>query len=332
VSASTLAIVVIGRNEGKRLHRCLRSVLSQGYPVFYVDSGSTDGSADVAHAAGAEVISLASDRPFTAARGRNVGFRRALECDSALAYVQFVDGDCELELGWLEAARAYLEAHIDVAVVCGRRREIHPRASIFNRLIDMEWAGIPGEVAACGGDALIRVDALAEVGGYDETLIAGEDPELCLRIRRCGWRIARLPNPMTLHDAAITELRQWLKRSMRAGHAYAERFSRHRDHDASRRIASAVLWAGALPALVLVISPFHPSALLVLLVAYGILWLRIVFHRAHLTPGFADRTLYASACILGKFPELYGAARFAFGNLSRRPRRLIEYKGPGATS
>jgi GT2 family glycosyltransferase len=332
MNAVTTVIVTIGRNEGERLRRCLRSVLDLGCPVFYVDSGSTDGSAEAARTAGAEVIVLTPDRPFTAARGRNAGFRRALERHPDLAYVQFVDGDCELETGWLETAQAYLAEHPGAAVVCGRRREVDPSTSVYNRLIDMEWDGTPGEVDACGGDALVRVAALAEVGGYDETLIAGEDPELCFRLRQRGHSIARLPHPMTRHDAAITELRQWIRRSVRAGHAYAERFARHREHTAARRLASIAFWTLLLPGVAIVGALFQPAALLILPVGHGLLWLRIVQRRARLTAALSGRALYASACVLGKFAELYGVGRFAWGGLWGRRGDLIEYKGPSATS
>src|SRR6185437_7195484 len=91
--------VAIGRNEGERLRQCLKS-LSAAAAVVYVDSGSTDGSAEWARSQGADVIDLDIGLPFTAARARNAGFGRLREIDSDLRYVQFLDGDCELIDGW----------------------------------------------------------------------------------------------------------------------------------------------------------------------------------------------------------------------------------------
>ena len=54
-----------------------------------------------------------------------------------------------------------------------------------------------GAARACGGDALMRTAALAEVGGYDPNLIAGEEPELCVRLRAAGWQIYTLDREMT---------------------------------------------------------------------------------------------------------------------------------------
>src|SRR5262245_59959307 len=90
-----LGVVVIGRNEGKRLRRCLRS-LRAAEMVIYVDSGSTDGSPEWVRAQRAEVVALDMTTPFTAARARNAGWRRLREMAPYCRYVQFVDGDCEM--------------------------------------------------------------------------------------------------------------------------------------------------------------------------------------------------------------------------------------------
>ena len=126
----------------------------------YVDSGSSDGSVQRARDLGADVIELDMRVPFTAARARNAGFRRLREISPDLEYVQFVDGDCELIDGWLEDAISFLNAHADVGAVCGRRRERYPERSIYNWLCDREWDGPVGDVRYCGGDVMMRADAL----------------------------------------------------------------------------------------------------------------------------------------------------------------------------
>ena len=183
---SDLGIVAIGRNEGERLRRCLNSLVGHGLPVVYVDSNSTDGSVELAHSMGAEVVELDLSVPFTAARARNAGFERLLELDQQIRFVQFVDGDCEVVPGWLDQARSVLEDRPDVAVVFGRRRERFPDQSIYNCLADIEWDTPVGETKYCSGDILVRVKAQREVGGYNPALIAGEDPDLAVRIRQRG--------------------------------------------------------------------------------------------------------------------------------------------------
>lgn len=158
---SALGLVAIGRNEGERMRRCLESVMGRGLVIVYVDSGSVDGSVELARSLGADVVELDLSRPFTAARARNEGFERLSQIDTQVRFVQFVDGDCEVANGWLEKARGVLEENPDVGVVCGRRRERFPEHTVYNRLADLEWDSPIGESKACGGDAMMRVEASA---------------------------------------------------------------------------------------------------------------------------------------------------------------------------
>ena len=329
--APRLGVVVIGRNEGARLVRCLDSIarLPVG-AVVYVDSGSTDGSVAAARARGAQVVDLDLSLPFTAARGRNAGFAALRAAHPDLAFVQFVDGDCELAAGWLETAAAYLAAHPDVAVVFGRRRERHPDASPWNRCADVEWDGVPGETDACGGDAMLRASVLEAVGGYDATLIAGEEPELCHRIRATGARVVRLADEMTLHDAALLRFGQWWRRQARGGHAYAETTWRHRgrpDPRRARQVASVIFWAALLPATAVLLAVPTRGAGLLLLAALAWPWRGLYRAARRLRPASDDR-LYATVCLIGKFAELQGIATFAWNHGVRgRATGLIEYKG-----
>ncbi|MBI0477228.1 glycosyltransferase [Sphingomonas sp. MA1305] len=225
-----VGIVLIGRNEGERLIACLRSIAPLGLPIIYVDSASTDGSQAAARSAGAQVWDLDLAQPFTAARARHEGAMALIAAHPALRYIQFIDGDCALAPGWIAAARHFLEAAPDYAVACGRRRERRLEASLYNRLADIEWDTPIGDAAACGGDSLVRITAYQAVGGFDPTLIAGEEPELCARLGRAGWRIRRLDETMTIHDAAMTHLAQYWRRAVRSGFGYAQAWQTTRAH------------------------------------------------------------------------------------------------------
>lgn len=214
---TTSGAVIIGRNEGDRLRKCLASVMPLIPFTGYVDSGSRDGSEAMARVMGADTHSLEMASSFTAARARNAGFERLLSLRPHIRFVQFVDGDCEMMESWKTAALAYLDAHPNCAAVCGRRRERHPERSVYNRLCDVEWNTPVGDTLRCGGDALFRTEAFTQVGGFRDDLIAGEEPELCLRLRRSGWQVHRLDQEMTLHDAAITSWGQWWRRTVRGG-------------------------------------------------------------------------------------------------------------------
>jgi len=180
-------------------------------PIVCVDSGSTDGSIEHAREQGVEVVELEISLPFTAARARNARFGRLKQLAPHLAFVTFVDGDCEVNPEWLRTAEEFLDPHAANGVVCGRRRDRCPDASVYNYLCDVEWNTAVGYADGCCGDAMMRVEAFAGVGGFNPSLIAGEEPELCVRLRAAGWKIYRLDREMTLHDANVTRFSQWWK-------------------------------------------------------------------------------------------------------------------------
>lgn len=325
VAAHNIGIVAIGRNEGKRLVDCLTSVRSATANIVYVDSGSTDGSVDAAEKIGARVVKLDLSQPFTAARARNEGFVTLHTLWPNIRFVQFIDGDCTLAQSWIDKALVFMEQRADVAITCGRRRERYPAASIYNRILDDEWNTAIGETAACGGDALVRVEAFEAAGGFRPWLIAGEEPELCLRLREVGWKIWRLDEEMTRHDAAMHSFIQWWVRSVRSGYGFAEvsRLHRASPHATWRReIARAIFWAGALPLVIGVGALIHPFALWFLL-AYPLHVFRLGIRRG---PTFSESWWYATLSIPAKFAQLQGILKFYWRSWRQQTTQLIEYK------
>ena len=320
-----VAAIAIGRNEGDRFKRCLTSLTGKVDPIIYVDSGSTDGSVAAARAAGAHVVDLkiGADESFTAARARNAGLLALKEISPDGRFVQFLDGDCELQDGWIDTALSALCADPGLAAVCGRRREKFPEASVWNRMIDEEWATPIGTAIACGGDAMMRREALDDVDGYDASLIAGEEPEMCYRMRHHAkaWRIERLDAEMTLHDADLHSIAKVWKRAERAGHAYAESAALHGHEPEGFRVAEtrrAMLWGGVFLALLAAILVFWPWGLLGL----GLLPLQVL--RLTLSKGMPlDRAAYLT---FGKLPEAIGVFSFWWGRLRGRRRGNIFYK------
>ncbi len=323
---ANVGIVVIGRNEGERLSKCLQSVLGRAAPVVYVDSGSTDRSVSMARSFGSYIVELDTRIPFTAARARNEGFARLREVMPHLPYVQFVDGDCEVAAGWLDYAVAFLDSHRNVAVVCGRRRERYPARSIYNKLCDIEWNKPAGEAKACGGDALMRAEVFAKVGRYRADMIAGEEPELCVRLRRAGWRIWRLDREMTLHDAAMTRFSQWWRRTLRGGYAFAKGAYLHGappERHCVWESRRAWLWGIWLPLACLAAGlTFEPWGW----AAWLIYPLQILRQTARNPGPLGDRTLLALFQVLARFPEGFGQIKFMRDRLLGRQARLIEYK------
>jgi glycosyltransferase involved in cell wall biosynthesis len=316
-----VGLVAIGRNEGERLKVCLGSI-PDGIPITYVDSGSTDGSVTFARSLGANVVELDQHQPFTAARARNEGFRQLMMNDPDLELVQFVDGDCELERGWLAASEAFLAASKEYGAVCGRRRERYPEASFYNRMCDDEWNTPVGDALACGGDALYRVSALFEAGGFDPLVIAGEEPELCARLRSKGWNIRRLDIPMTIHDANMMHTLQWWRRSVRCGYGYAQVWRKTATSGGpsiyGRQIASALFWTLGIAMLALVLAiGVSPWALLVAPAAWILQLVRLSFRVGWMK---------GAHLLAGKVAESWGALRYAMTAMRGSSQGAIFYK------
>jgi GT2 family glycosyltransferase len=314
-------MIIIGRNEGERFLACLGSIGDDLSRVVYVDSGSTDGSVAAAEAAGVEVVHLDMSQPFTAARARNAGLERLNDGTPLPDFVQFIDGDCILQPGWICSAADFLRDNPKVALVCGRLRERFPEATLYNRLADLEWAGPPGEIEACGGIAMGRTRILLEAGGFNPALIAGEEPELCLRLRRNGWKIWRLADEMALHDAAMTRFGQWWQRARRAGYTYAEGVAMHGhgpERHKLRELRSVLTWGLGIPLLVMIAAIFVSPWILLGLLLYPIQIARL--QRLGLP------WVQASFLTLGRFPEAQGVLTYLWRRLTRVRTRLIEYK------
>lgn len=323
---TTIGVVVIGRNEGDRLQRCLASILSQAAAVVYVDSGSTDGSPALARSLGAQVVALDMSQAFTAARARNSGFAHLRSTMPEVEYVQFVDGDCETDPQWISKALTFMHASPAAAAVCGRRRERFPERSIYNLLCDLEWDTPLGEVKSCGGDVLMRTTALLQAGGYRDDLIAGEEPELCVRLRARGWKIWRLDAEMTLHDAAMTRFSQWWRRSQRAGFAYAEGVRLHGappERHWVREARSVTVWGACIPIGIAALASIAGPVATLALVIYPVQIVRLALRQ----PGsLKARWARALFLVLGKFPEMQGLLKSWWMHVRRQRAVLIEYK------
>lgn len=327
--AKRAGAVAIGRNEGERLKRCLRSLRDHVPMMVYVDSGSTDGSVEFARSLDVDVVNLDMSQPFTMARARNAGLARLLERDPAIEFVQFVDGDCEVAAGWMDAGLATISAEDDIAAVAGRTRERYPEASRYNRLCDLEWDVPTGESEACGGNALIRVKALQEVEGYREVLIAGEEPDMCFRMRQRGWRVFRLPDEMVLHDAAMTRFGQWWKRATRGGYAYIDGAALNWNADQKynlKQTRSVLFWGLLLPLLVVALAWPTRGLSLLLLAGYGVLGWRVYRHQRRRGRSASDARLYAGFTVLGKFAMAVGILQYLKNRLLGKRSTLIEYK------
>jgi glycosyltransferase involved in cell wall biosynthesis len=331
----SLAIVVIGRNEGQRLASCLESIRRVRNvavrELVYVDSGSADGSPQYAASMGCRVVELDPSRPFSAARARNEGYAWIMEHDPDVPFIQFLDGDCDLVESWLEQGLSALIERPDVGVVCGHVRELYPSASVYNQLCDLEWQQAPGELRSSGGRFLIRTELYRAAGGFRPDVIAAEDDEFCVRVRRTGAKILQVDAEMARHDLAMTRFSQWWRRSKRTGHAFAHVSALHGQSEDRYFVADCRriwLWALLLPLIALALAPFtYGLSVLLLACAYGLQFLRTYVRGRQRGWSARQALIYSFFTFLFKFPALTGLLEFYWRQWRGQVFTIIEYKG-----
>jgi len=338
VSVPAISVVVIGRNEGQRLARCLESVrrvpgFEENAPspvteLIYVDSASKDSSPELAASYGAQVIVLEAQRT-TAALGRNAGWRAAKS-----EFVLFLDGDTILHPDFLKAALEPMLQDASIVAVWGHRRETHPEASVYNRVRDLDWVYAPGFTEFCGGDVLMRRSALDEVGGFDSELIAGEEPELCRRMRARGHLVLHIDHPMTGHDLQMTRLSQYWKHALRAGYAFAEISHRFRNSDdpswetdRKRNLVRGIFWVASLGAAIAASAYWLKALPLALWFAMLLaLSLRSAWKARWKSKNVMTLLLFGMHSHLQQVPICVGQLWYALDHRRGNRRGLIEYK------
>jgi cellulose synthase/poly-beta-1,6-N-acetylglucosamine synthase-like glycosyltransferase len=327
-----LSVVVVGRNEGHRLARCLESVAAArpktaSWEIIYVDSASSDGSVERAVRFGAKVISVTPARPC-AAVGRNAGWHAA-----RAAIVMFLDGDTVLAPDFVKQALPEF-SDPQVGVVFGDRRESNPQQTIYNRVVDLDWIVPAGPLEFCGGEALVRREVLEAVGGYDERLMAAEDTELCARIRGKGYTILHLDRLMVHHDLAMTKFSQYWRRALRTGYAYAQVSERIRPADSPNwyrqarrnRVQGSVVIAIIASPLILAVAIRSFVPLLILLAMLAALAVRTAIRSRWKKAPLATRLLHGLHSHLVQIPLLFGQIRYQLDRLAGKNPELIEYK------
>jgi GT2 family glycosyltransferase len=338
---SRVAVVVIGRNEGRRLPVALHAlgdIDAIDARLLYVDSGSIDDSVAIARERGSEVHELDPERPFSAARARNEGFDLLLKADPDIEFVQFVDGDCEMEADWFAPATEFLDRHPEVGIVCGTLRESDPDASVYNRIAEIEWTQQAiGEIEACGGILMVRAAAFRAISGFDPTVLAGEEPEMCQRMRAADWKVHRLDVAMAQHDAAMTNFGHWWTRQLRTGRftmEVADRFAERSGDLYRHTIWSARFWvwsglAGLAAALIigLLFGTLLGVAALACVVAIFILQVARIgvrTMREGRDPGIS--LYYGWLSMVAKIPHIIGQVWYLKDRLTGESAPLIEYK------
>lgn len=327
-----VSIVVIGKNEGERLVRCLNSVREADWgdlrhELIYVDSQSSDASVATAQTLGARALVLDDAAPC-AAKARNLGWQQA-----SGQYILFLDGDTVLHPQFVQRALQCLSAAPQVCAAWGHRRESRPEQSLYTRVLDLDWVYPTGQTLYFGGDVLVRRQTLQDVGGFDPSLKAGEEPELCARLRSAGWRIEHIDAPMTTHDLAISHWRPYWLRAWRSGIAYAEVAERMRmrgdilwQHEAARDFRHGLLYTAS-PLLLIAAWWVSPLLTGLMVLAAAALIARTARRCAWKAPGQPLlQWQYAVHAHLQKVPAFFGQLKWRQAQRAQRDIGLVDYK------
>lgn len=322
---------MIGRNEGKRLLLSLQSMQESNCPLVYVDSGSSDDSINIATPLADIVHSLDPLKPFSAARARNEGFKKLTSMFQNVKFVQFVDGDCILSNGWLDAATTALLEVENRAAVVGHLHEGNPHLSVYNRLCALEWKSPAGDLTnfgALGGISMMRADVFNVLNGFNENVIAGEDSEFGVRLSLAGYQVTKINHDMAIHDANMTSFWQWWKRSVRAGHAIGQRAAMNGNtivKDCVQERKSTLFWGVFLPTVALILLIPTRGFSLIIAFAYILLGIKVFLHRRKQGEGAGDAMVYAKFIVLAKLANGLGLVKF-FVNRFKKRYEIIEYK------
>ena len=305
-------VIIIGINVQRYLGDCIASIRGADYPqelltITFVDGGSSDSSVTIGREAGVRVIELNDQYP-TPGRGRNAGLFAA-----TAPFVQFMDADTLLDRDWFKTASGYFND--DIVAVCGKRSERWPGKNNYHIIASVEWHYEQGPCRYFGGDFLARREPLVAEGGFDDLLIAGEEPDFSARLRRKGWIIWRIAAAMTLHDLNMTTFAQYWKRAYRSGHAYAEVGLHHvrTPEKLWARELTRVSLTALLPFLIFIIGILfcHPltGVLLALAVALKPL-LRVPRTMNQYRIPFRIALLYALHAAFVVYPQFFGILRY----------------------
>ena len=330
-ATTTVSVVIIGRNEGQRLQRCIASVRQAHWgtlrhDIWYVDSRSTDDSLALAQAQGAQTRVL-PDGPMCAAKARNLGWSTA-----SGEFILFLDGDTELHPDFVNHALAALDDS-RLCAAWGHRRESNPQQSLYTRVLDLDWIYPPGISPYFGGDVLVRRSALAQVGGFDATLNAGEEPELCARLRAKGWKILHIDVAMTRHDLAVRTFKAYARRCYRSGIAYAEVTHRMQalgdalwQREARRDFVHGLLYVVAPLLLTLAFMAQTQVGFLLLFLGAAML-LRSAWRSRERAAGNVLLALqYALHSHMQKIPAFFGQLAWKRAHARKQRLALVDYK------
>jgi len=215
------SIVVVNWNRKALLEQCLASLAAQtcsDFELILADNGSTDGSPDVLERFPLPATTLIRNR-------ENLGYTPAVNQGLRAArgaFIALVNNDVVLDKNWLEeilrgfgqdssvgmcACKILLAAPPDVIDKAGHL--IYPDGQNYGRghgeRDQGQYDRVEESLFPDGAAAAYRAEVFQSAGLFDEDFFAyGDDADLGLRVRLCGWRCLYIPTAVAHHYHSAT--------------------------------------------------------------------------------------------------------------------------------
>lgn len=191
----TVAVVVPARNESAFIDKCLAALIAQSYPsnllsVTVVDNESIDDTHAIATARGIRVVSIGN---VLVGEVRNFGARL-----SHSDVIAFVDADCVVGCDWVRAAVDALRDPV-VGAVGGDCLSNSAGTWVETAWKDTSPSQAARVSALPGASMAFRRTTFESVGGFNGNLSAGEDDDICARVRSQKLEIVAIPACQSVH-------------------------------------------------------------------------------------------------------------------------------------
>ena len=210
----TVAVIIVAYQSARVLPRCLGAVAAQSRRperILVIDNASTDGSADIARAHGAEVIEAGGNLGFAAANNRAASL---LDTE----WIALLNPDAYPEPDWLERLLAATERWPQADAFGSVQRDAADPSRLDGVGDAYFFAGVPyragfgrarpvppeGQVfAPCAAACLWRRSRFLALGGFEERFFCyGEDVDLGYRHRLSGGVSVQVPDAVVLHEGS----------------------------------------------------------------------------------------------------------------------------------
>ena len=247
-AAPEVEIIVVAYGAPELLRAALEPVAS--LPVTVVDNSSLPEIAALCAELGVRCLDPGRNGGFAAGVNHGLAHRQLPGAD-----VLLLNPDARIEPAAIRALQAALRADTGLASVAPsqtdaageRARVVWPFPSPLNAVLEAVGLGRlqRGPTYAIGAVLLLRAEALAQVGGFDESFfLYAEETDWAFRASRLGWRHALVPGVEALHEGAATSTDA--RRREAHFHASQERYFRKHFGSSGWRIARFAVWAGAM--------------------------------------------------------------------------------------